>query len=66
MNRPRALANYILDRLGESSTWQGIGFVFALFGSKHFASLDWGGATAFGGFVSAAIKATFPDKLKGD
>ena len=53
---------YILDRLAESSTWQGIGFVIALTGCKAGADLDWGLAAGLGGMVSAIIKIFFPDK----
>ena len=59
-----AAANYILNRIGEASTWQGVGFICGLLGAKNFANLDWGSAAAFGGTISAGIKAVFPDKLK--
>lgn len=61
--RIKSALNYILSRAGEASTWQGIGFICALFGAKQFANLDWGSAAAFGGTISAGIKAVFPDKL---
>lgn len=60
---PRAIP-YILDRLGESSTWQGLGFLAAVCGARWAANLDWGGAAALGGAVSAAIKTFFPDVAK--
>jgi hypothetical protein len=46
---------WCLDRIGESSTWQAIGFIVSLFGS-HFVGVDWGQGAALGGFVSALIK----------
>jgi hypothetical protein len=49
------------DRLWESSTWQGIAFILAFFGSKFAADFDIMGATALGATVSAAIKVFFPD-----
>lgn len=56
--------NYILTRLGEASTWQGLGFFVALLGAKSFGNLDWGAAAAFGGGVSGLIKVLFADSLK--
>jgi hypothetical protein len=64
MNRLKLFGLYCLDRMGETSTWQGVGFLVTAFGSKFGAGLDWGGAAFVGGFVSAAIKAAFPDKIK--
>lgn len=61
INRLRA---YVLDRMGEASTWQGIGFLVSLFGVKWATSLDWGAAAALGGTISAGIKAVFPDSAK--
>ena len=61
----RKLINYLVDRLGEASTWQGIGFIVALAGGKLAAGLDWGAAAALGGVISGAIKTLFPDKVKG-
>lgn len=52
---------YLLDRFGERSTWEGIGFVVALTGSHFGHDLDWGLAAGLGGTVSAMIKAFFPD-----
>jgi hypothetical protein len=57
-----AFKHYVLDRLDEPSTWQGIGFLVALSGSKFGAGLDWGEAAALGGVISAFIKSIFPDK----
>lgn len=56
-----AMLGYWLDRLGEASTWQGIGFFLTLVGSKLGAGLDWGAAAALGGAVSGGIKMLFPD-----
>lgn len=53
---------YVLDRLTEPSTWQGIGFVVALTGCKVGYGMDWGQAAGLGGIISAAIKMIFPDK----
>ena len=64
MNKLKLFGNYCLDRLGEASTWQGVGFLVTACGSKFGAGLDWGGAAFVGGFVSAAIKSVFPDTLK--
>jgi hypothetical protein len=55
--------DYVLDRLSEPSTWQGIGFLVALTGCKVGLGLDWGAAAGLGGIISAAIKMIFPDKL---
>lgn len=63
MNTLHKIANYMLDRMGEASTWQGIGFIVTLFGSK-WGSLDWGQAAALGGIVSGLIKALLPDSFK--
>lgn len=46
---------FMLDRLGEPSTWQAIGFVVGLF-TARFNNMDWGQAAALGGLVSAFIK----------
>jgi hypothetical protein len=56
------LKDYVLDRLDEPSTWQGIGFLVALTGSKAGLGLDWGLAAGIGGILSALIKVIFPDK----
>ena len=60
----RLLINYWLERAGESSTWQGIGFIIALFGSKFGAGMDWGQAAAAGGAISGFIKLLLPDSLR--
>lgn len=60
----RNLIAYLLDRMGESSTWQGLGFFLAIIGAKQFGELDWGAAAAFGGGVSGIIKILLADKLK--
>lgn len=57
------LRDTILARMGESSTWQGIGFIITLTGARWSQNLDWGSAAALGGTVSALIKATLPDAL---
>jgi hypothetical protein len=62
--RLQAIIAFILDRAGESSTWQGLGFIATLAGAKWGAELDWGSAAAAGGFVSGMLKMIFPDKLK--
>lgn len=54
---------FILDRLGEASTWQGVGFILSASGAKWAANLDWGSAAFVGAMVSAFIKTVFPDKL---
>jgi hypothetical protein len=56
MKRLKIAYNFALERLGESSTWQAIGFVVALISSKG-AGLDWGSGAALGGLLSAFIKA---------
>lgn len=61
--RLRAAANFILDRMREPSSWQGVGFLATLAGAKWGASLDWGQAAALGATVSAFIKTIFPDAL---
>lgn len=53
--------DYLIARLSEPSTWQGIGFLIALTGSKFGAGLDWGQAAGLGGIISAIIKMIFPD-----
>ena len=62
--RIRAAAEYLAARLGEASTWQGIGFCLTLAGAKWAANLDWGQAAGLGGIVSAALKIVFPDPAK--
>lgn len=60
----RRMIDYWLARLGESSTWQGLGFVLALFGSKFGAGMDWGQAAAAGGAISGFLKLFLPDQVK--
>lgn len=62
--RIRIAAEYLAARLGEASTWQGIGFCLTLAGAKWAANLDWGQAAGLGGIVSAALKIAFPDPAK--
>jgi hypothetical protein len=62
--RLQAILAFILDRAGESSTWQGLGFLATLAGAKFGGDLDWGAAAAAGGLVSALLKTLFPDKIK--
>lgn len=54
-DRLKSIGQFGLDRLGESTTWQAIGFVASLGGSR-FAGMDWGQGAALGGLVSAFIK----------
>lgn len=60
----RKYIDYTLDRLGEPSTWQGIGFIVGLTGSKFGLGLDWGQAAGLGGSISALIKMSLPDTSK--
>lgn len=62
--RYRALIEYWLARMGESSSWQGLGFMLALFGSKFGADMNWGEAAAAGGAISGFIKLLLPDQVK--
>lgn len=55
------LRSFILDRLGERGTWQGIGFFVGVFISKDWADLDWGMAAFIGSSLSGIIKIIFPD-----
>ena len=57
----RKVGYYTLERMKEPSTWQGIGFLVALTGSKLGYGLDWGQAAALGGLISAAIKMMLSD-----
>ena len=59
------LLTYLLDRMGEASTWQGLGFFLALAGVKWIGGMDWGAAAAAGGLVSGLIKTLLPDSVKG-
>lgn len=60
-DRIHHLIEYFAARLGESSTWQGIGFCLTLGGAKWAADLDWGQAAGLGGMASALLKIAFPD-----
>jgi hypothetical protein len=60
----RIIAEFVAARFSEQSTWQGIGFLVALTGSKVGLGLDWGQAAGLGGIVSAALKIAFPDPAK--
>jgi hypothetical protein len=62
--RFRTSLEYLVARLSEPSTWQGIGFVLTLAGAKWAANLDWGQAAGLGGIVSALMKMVFPDQVK--
>lgn len=53
----------VAERLAEQSTWQGVGFLIALTGSKFGAGMDWGQAAGLGGVVSALIKIVLPDPV---
>jgi len=55
MNKLKLAYSFFLDRLGEPTTWQGAGFLIALFTAK-FSGLDWGQGAALGGTLSAFIK----------
>lgn len=62
--RLETIIEYLLDRMEESSTWQGVGFILAAIGCKFGVHLDWGQAAFVGGFVSGLIKSIFPDVFK--
>ena len=55
MTRLKLAYQFFLDRLAEPTTWQGAGFLIALFTSR-FSGLDWGQGAALGGVISAFIK----------
>jgi hypothetical protein len=63
-DRIRTAVEYLVARLSEPSTWQGIGFLLTLTGAKWAANLDWGQAAGLGGIASAFIKIAFPDEVK--
>ncbi|OHE79017.1 MAG: hypothetical protein A3F67_10925 [Verrucomicrobia bacterium RIFCSPHIGHO2_12_FULL_41_10] len=46
---------YLLDRLGEPSTWQGIGFLCTVLTGRYI-DLEWGQIAVLGGIVSATLK----------
>jgi hypothetical protein len=62
--RIQVASEYLAARLGEQSTWQGIGFCLTLAGAKWAAHLDWGQAAGLGGIVSAILKMVFPEPAK--
>ena len=55
------IKQFLIDRLSESSTWQGLAFILTIVGSHYGANFGIAGATAAGGLVSATIKILFPD-----
>jgi hypothetical protein len=59
----RTILTVLAARLTEQSTWQGIGFLVALSGSKLGLGMDWGQAAGLGGVVSALIKIVLPDPV---
>lgn len=59
--KTREALNFLLARLSEPSTWQGIGFIVTLFGGRFGAGMDWGQAAGLGGLISAVIKMIVPD-----
>lgn len=63
-DRIRKAADFAAARLSEPSTWQGIGFLVALSGSKAGLGMDWGQAAGLGGIVSAVLKMFWPDPAK--
>lgn len=62
--KQKQITMYLIDRLTEPSTWQGVGFIVALSGCKLGLGLDWGQATGIGGSISAVIKMCLPDSWK--
>lgn len=56
--------DFLVDRLKENSTWQGIAFILTITGSHYAANFDIASATAFGATVSALIKILLPDGIK--
>jgi hypothetical protein len=63
MTKLEQIAVYASARLAEQSTWQGIAFIAALFGSRY-ANLPWGQCAALGASLSAVMKIVFPDSVK--
>lgn len=61
MEKWTQLKIYLLARLGEASTWQGIATVVAILGCRVGYGMDWGPLAAIGAMVSATIKMFFPD-----
>jgi len=64
IKRLPAIKDYLLTRLGEASTWQGIATMVAITGCKVGYGMDWGQLAAIGAIVSATIKMLFPDTKK--
>jgi len=68
--RLRALGIFLLDRLSESSTYQGLAFLGMFLGAKYVSDAPWtdpatlAGATALGALVSAALKILLPDSWR--
>lgn len=61
----KRLRKFLIERLRESSTYQGVFFCLAFFGVNGLNYTDanqLAGATAFGALVSALLKVIFPDK----
>ncbi len=63
MNKFFQVLAYLLDRLGESSTWQGVGFFVGMFYSSY-RDLEWGAGVGIGCTISGLIKIFLPDKFK--
>jgi len=64
MEKLNIATRYMLDRLGEPGTWQGIGFFVGILSGHHLAGLNWGEAAGLGGAISGAIKTFLPDIRK--
>lgn len=68
--RLRALAHAFIERLSESSTWQGLGFLITFAGVKLGTGFNLSdpqalaGATAAGALVSAVLKIFLPDSWR--
>jgi hypothetical protein len=66
----RAFAVLLLERLSESSTWQGLGFLITFAGVKFSTGFELSdpqalaGATAAGALVSAVLKIFLPDSWR--
>ena len=56
--------DYIKTMLGQSSTWQGLGFFVGFAASLVIFHTDMAAAVAAGASVSAAIKVTMKDQIK--
>jgi hypothetical protein len=55
------LIAYVVARLSERSSWEGIAFLLTLTGSRYGANLPLDQCVALGGMLSGAIKIIFPD-----